>query len=54
MLAIEPWFLGTGILLGVVGYLAQRSPGGRTRWLWLVGAGFVVAFASAATELKIA
>jgi hypothetical protein len=37
MLAIEPWFLGEGILLGLAGYLSQRSAKGRrSGWGWWV------------------
>lgn len=52
MLAIEPWFLGMGILLGVTGYCAQRSHQGRVRWTWLVVFGFLAAFGTAALGLK--
>jgi hypothetical protein len=52
MLAIEPWFLGEGILLGLAGYLSQRSAKGQALWLGLVGAVFLLAFASAATGLR--
>jgi hypothetical protein len=53
LLAIEPWFLAEGILLGLVGCLALRTGTGRTRWLGLVGAGFLIAFASGALGLKV-
>jgi hypothetical protein len=54
MLAIEPWFLGEGVLLGLAGYLSLRSAKGQTLWLGLVGAAFLLALASAAFGLQFA
>jgi hypothetical protein len=52
MLAIEPWFLGEGFLLGLAGYLSLRSAQGQALWLELVGAAFLLALASAVLGLQ--
>jgi hypothetical protein len=53
LLVIEPWFLGEGILLGLIGLLAQRSDAGQVRWLKLVAGALLIALASAAFELRV-
>jgi hypothetical protein len=53
MLAIEPWFLIEGILLGLVGYLAQRSQRERAGWVRLLGVGFLAALASGLLGLRV-
>jgi hypothetical protein len=52
LFTIEPWFLIEGVLLAIVGLLAQRSIGGRRLWLCVVGSAFVVALATAAVGVR--
>jgi hypothetical protein len=54
LLAIEPWFLVEGVLLGLVGYLAQRSAEAKARWLTLMGVWTAIAFASGVFGLRFA
>ena len=53
LLVIEPWFLGEGILLGLIGFLAQRSDSSQLWWLKLVAGAFLIAFASAVFGLRV-
>jgi hypothetical protein len=54
MLAIEPWFLVEGLLLGVVGYLNMRSTAGRDRWLLAVSGLGLIALLTGVLGLKFA
>jgi hypothetical protein len=53
MLAIEPWFLIEGVLLGLAGYFALATRDGQRLWLWAVGALFSIGFATAALQLQV-
>jgi len=52
LFTIEPWFLLQGVLLGAVGYTAQRSEKGRRFWMRCVGALFLIALTTAALGVK--
>ena len=54
LLAIEPWFLTEGVLLGMTGFFALSSSQSRRSFVAMVSAVFLVFFVTAALSLKVA
>lgn len=54
MLAIEPWFLVEGLLLGTTGYLAQDASDGRQLWLQVTVCGTLFAITTGVAGLRFA
>ena len=53
LLAIEPWFLGEGLLLGLAGYFTQSSARGRRVWLLGVSTAFLFFLVTAMLSVTV-